>query len=139
MARITLDTNVLISATFWTGLSFEILEHILDRTHTLILSPYIIEEYYRIITSEEIKHKIKDKKLELQYAFETLVSRAHRVHPKERIHMITEDPSDNHILECAVEGLAEFIITQDNHLLKLKQFRGIAIITPQEFLQLHRK
>ena len=56
------------------------------------------------------------------------------VHPKERLEVIADDP-DNRILECAVEGQAEFIISGDKHLLKLKAYQGIAIVTPVDFLE----
>lgn len=44
------------------------------------------------------------------------------------------DSDDDKFLECAVEGNANFIVSQDSHLLKLKEFRGIRILTPSAFL-----
>ncbi|MBU1198966.1 MAG: putative toxin-antitoxin system toxin component, PIN family [Nanoarchaeota archaeon] len=44
------------------------------------------------------------------------------------------DPDDNKIIECALEGKADYIITQDKHLLDLK-FDKIKILTPREFLR----
>jgi len=57
------------------------------------------------------------------------------VEPKEKFNTIKDDPSDNKIIECAKEGKSDFIITNDNHLLKLKEFEGIRIVTPKEFLK----
>jgi predicted nucleic acid-binding protein len=50
--------------------------------------------------------------------------------------VITEcvDPDDNRILEAAVEGRADCIVTGDNHLLRLREFRGIPILTAHDFL-----
>ena len=65
----------------------------------------------------------------------TIVSLATIVKPGEKIDMVKEDPDDNIVLECAKAGKVDFIITQDNHLLKLKIFENMPIITPEEFLR----
>ena len=59
---------------------------------------------------------------------------AQLIHPREAIHLITEDEPDNRILECAVEANADCIITGDRHLRQLKTFRGISIVSPREFI-----
>ena len=55
------------------------------------------------------------------------------VEPKEKIDAVKDDPKDDIFIETAVAGNVDYIISQDNHLLKLKEFRGIKIITPDEF------
>jgi predicted nucleic acid-binding protein len=51
--------------------------------------------------------------------------------------VITEDEPDNRILECALEGDAAVIISGDHHLRRLETFRGIPIMTPRQFLDVH--
>ncbi|MBM3239972.1 PIN domain-containing protein [Candidatus Poribacteria bacterium] len=58
------------------------------------------------------------------------------VTPTERIKVIEQDPDDNRILECAVEGNVNYIVSGDRHLLNLGRYRGIEIITISEFLLL---
>lgn len=58
------------------------------------------------------------------------------IEPKENIKAVSEDSKDDMVLECALASNASFIVTGDNHLLKLKEFRGIKIITPKDFLSL---
>ena len=55
------------------------------------------------------------------------------VEPKEKILAVKDDPKDDIFIETAVAGNVDYIVSQDNHLLKLKKFRGIKIITPEEF------
>jgi len=55
------------------------------------------------------------------------------VEPREKITIVKDDTKDNIFIETAVAGNVDCIISQDNHLLKLKEFRGIKIITPEEF------
>lgn len=50
--------------------------------------------------------------------------------------VIEKDPSDNRYLECAVATGASYIVTGDPHLLKLKEYRGVVILKPAEFLAL---
>jgi predicted nucleic acid-binding protein len=51
------------------------------------------------------------------------------------LEIITKDPSDNAILACALDGKADLIVTGDNHLLKLKKYKNIQILTSAEFLR----
>ena len=50
----------------------------------------------------------------------------------EKLDIIQEDLEDNKFLEAAIAEKADFIISQDNHLLKLKEYLGIRIINPEE-------
>ena len=56
--------------------------------------------------------------------------------PNRKTSVIREDPDDNMILECAIEGNVDYLITNDNHLLKLKEFEGIKIVNPIDFLNI---
>lgn len=66
MIRITLDTNILISATFWHGSSEKIIDKVENKEVTLVLSNSILEEYYKVLEYDEIKEKIKNKGLEMK-------------------------------------------------------------------------
>ena len=133
--KVVLDTNVLVSGTFWRGASSKILE-MADRGELeIILSKELIDEYYSVINREEIMNKIANKNLILNKAVCKIIKESKIVEPLEKLNIVTEDSDDNVILECAVEGNVNCIISQDNHLLKLKEFKGIKIITPEEFLR----
>lgn len=60
----------------------------------------------------------------------------HLVVPARSIRVITADPADNRILEAAVAGPAEAIVSGDEHLLQLGSFEGIPIVTAAAFLGL---
>jgi len=137
--KVTVDTNVLISATFWYGDSNIIIKLIENKEIVLILSEEVIEEYANVLKYNEIQNKIKDKNLEMLHSLQKIISISTIIEPKNKLKIIKEDPDDNKILECAIEGKVDYIITQDNHLLKLKEFKGIKIITPKEFLNIEFK
>jgi len=67
-----------------------------------------------------------------------LSHRAYVVHPEVVLDAVPDDPDDNRVLECAVKGEAEFIVSGDKHLLRLGSYEGIVIVTVRQFLQTAR-
>lgn len=133
--KVVLDTNVLVSGTFWTGDSFRIIRKIDLKDIMLILSKELLDEYDETIRSEEILEKIENKNLIMNKIIKRVIEDALIISPETKFDIIKEDPDDNRILECAFEGKADYIITQDGHLLKLGEFEGIKIIMPDGFLK----
>ena len=136
--KVVLDTNILVSATFWTGDSFRVLALADERKIRNISSKEIIKEYYKAVFSEEIIDKTQKMNLSIIKSSYRIIGNSQIIEPSIKLDVVKEDPDDNKILECAKDGKAEFIITKDNHLLKLKQFESIKIITPEDFLKLYR-
>jgi len=137
--KITVDTNILVSSTFWSGDSDRILEKVEKKEIELVLSEEIISEFLKVLDYEEIQNKIKNKNLEMRRTIEKIVSISTIVEPKEKLSIIKEDPDDDIILECAVEGNVDYIISKDKHLLKIENFRGIKVIKPEELLKILRE
>ena len=135
MIKITVDTNVFISATFWLGASHKILELVEKKTIELILSKSIIKEYQDVLNYKEIQEKITNKNLEMRWYVQKIASLSRIVIPKKKILIIEVDTDDNKILECALAGNVDYIISQDRHLLDLKEFTGIEILHPEDFLK----
>lgn len=139
MTKLTLDTNVLISGTFWSGDSFKIIESISKGELLCVLSKEILNEYKNVLKRDEIMEKTEAKSLIVSKASEKVINESTIVEPKIKQDVIRDDPSDNKILECAREGKVDYIITNDRHLLKIKEFESIKIVTPKEFLQNKQK
>jgi len=136
MKKVVLDTNILISGTFWDGSSFKILDMIDKKKIESVLSKEIIAEFDKIINCAEIIEKIQDKNLTMSKVSQRIIINSKIVEPKVKLEIVKEDPNDNIILECAKAGNVDFIISNDNHLLKLKKFEKIMIVTPKEFVTL---
>ncbi|MBI2660999.1 putative toxin-antitoxin system toxin component, PIN family [Candidatus Woesearchaeota archaeon] len=131
--RVTLDTNVLVSGTFWIGNSFRIM--VLADTDKLIsiTSQELINEYYKTINSDEIIDKMSEKSLKVMKIVDRVIKKSEIVEPFTRLNIIKDDPDDNKVLECAIAGKVDCIVSKDNHFLKLKTFSGIPIMTSDEF------
>ncbi len=134
--KITTDTNILVSGTFWKGDSDRIIELIDKGEIELILSEELIEEYDEVISRDEIIDKIENKNLILNESVQRIIGDSVIVEPKQKLDVVKDDPDDNRVLECAVEGNVDYIVSNDKHLLKLSRFRGIKIVTPGEFLKI---
>jgi len=132
--KVTLDTNVLISATFWYGDSNKIIERVERKEIEMVLSGEIIEEFAKVLEYKDIKEKVKGINIEMNRVIEKIFSLSTIVYPNEKLDVVKDDPDDNKVLECAKAGNVDFIVTSDNHLLKLKDFEGIRIMTPKEFM-----
>ena len=123
--KITVDTNVLISATFWNGDSNRIIGLVEQKKITLVMSQAILKEYANVLQYEEIQDKVKRKNLSMKYSVLKIVELSTIVHPIRKIKVVEDDPDDDMVIECALEGRVKYIISQDEHLLKLKEFEGI--------------
>ncbi len=134
--KLTVDTNILVSATFWNGASDKIIEKAEKKEVNLVLSKNIMDEFVKVLNYPEIQQKIKNKNLEMNRTVEKITAIASFVEPKVKLQIVKDDPNDDMILECAKEGRADYIVSNDKHLLKIKEFEGIKILKPEEFLKL---
>ncbi|MBN1645546.1 putative toxin-antitoxin system toxin component, PIN family [Candidatus Woesearchaeota archaeon] len=130
--RIVLDTNVFISGIHWNGnYCSQIIEKWKSQEFELIISTAIIDEI--ITTLKTFKIPAPASKI---HVWQKMLERnSIPVVPTFKVDVIKDDPSDNIFLEAAVAGRAEVIVSQDKHLLKLKEFRKIRILTPKKFLE----
>ena len=128
MARIVPDTNVILSAIFWKGNSYEVIRRGLIGEYRLITSSEIIEEVRQKL---RVKFRFPEEKIEQQTQ---LMLRVFEVLEPRRVVEVARDKNDNKILGCAADAHAEFIVTGDNDLLVLKKFESIQIVTPAQFL-----
>ena len=133
--RITLDTNIMVASTFWAGAPDRIMRLVEDEKVDLVLSEDIIGELLGVLEYEELKKKAKDNGLVMRRSVEKIVSVSEVINPQRRLFVIKEDPDDDKFIECAVEGDAEYLISRDKHLLKLKKYKKIRIVKPEEFLK----
>ena len=125
MIRVTVDTNILVSATFWYGASYRIIELVEQGKVELVLSEAIIQEFSAVLEYEEIKKKIVNKGLLMLRTVEKLVLMSKMVVPAIKIAVVKEDPDDDKILECAVAGDVNYLISKDNHLIRIVKYGKI--------------
>ena len=129
--KAVIDTNVYISAVLFGGNSEKIIEAGRDGQIELLVSPHIITEI-----ADVLRRKFNWSHLQISEVMNDVRDTAVIVTPAESVRVIKADQSDNRILECAVEGRADYIISGDiKHLQSLKEFKGISILSPAEFVK----
>jgi len=125
--RVAVDTNVLIAAALKEGLVRTILFMAAKGgTITLLCSNAILLEL-----GDKLDKKFHWQQSDITRFVNNLQEVSETVLPTQTIHVVARDPADNKILECAVSGRADLIVTADQDLLQLKDFQGIGIIHPK--------
>jgi uncharacterized protein len=130
--RAVLDTNIYVSGIHWTGSSEKILRAWMSGTFRNISSIPIIEEIIRVLMAFKVPLESSD----ISWWEGLILEKSTLVFPSEVIEIIKDDPDDDKFLEAAVEGSARYIVSQDKHILKLVQYRGMKMIHPDEFVKL---
>jgi uncharacterized protein len=130
--RLVVDTNVLVSSFLGTGPPRQILHRIRDGQDLLCVSAPTLTEYLTVLRRGGVSDALLRSLLDLLRDPERVLV----VEPRTRVALIHDDPQDNVFLECALAATAGFIISGDRHLRKIAAFRGIPILSPQEYLKL---
>ncbi len=126
--RIVLDTNIFISALVYGGIPEKTLRVVLAKEIQVIISPVLQAELIDVIT-KKFPLSLADMYLleeEMQRSF--VIVRPHITLD------VARDKDDNRLLEAAVEGSCDFIITGDEDLLALGKYKNIKIVTATQFL-----
>lgn len=131
-SKVVFDTNIYISAILFGGNPKQCLELARAGEFELVTSKPILLEL-----AKKLKDKFFWQDIEVKETIEGILVLTKMVSPKKRIHIIKEEPKDNKILECALEAKADYIVSGDKkHLLSLKTFQNISIISAKQFLDL---
>jgi len=130
--RVVLDTNVLISAALIASSKpFAVLHHILD-TGVLVFSNETFEEVTTRLMRPKFDRYVSAATRQVFLADLAAVAEWSAITGS--VH-VCQDPDDDKILETALTGRASCLVTGDTDLLKLHPYRGLAIMTPQGFLE----
>lgn len=124
-----LDTNIFISAVFWKGKPYKIINKAINQEIIVFISEEIIKEIRKVLARD-----FALEKQEIDNIIDAVAYFTHFIKPKEKVNVVKEDPDDDRIIECALACEAEFIVSRNKHLLKLNTFRNIKIVSPEKFL-----
>ena len=136
MIRAVLDANVIVSAILSPkGNPARILNAWRDEKFLLLISTAILDEIGRVLQYPKIKKRHRWSEQKIQLLLEDLSRLAILTPGKLSLAIIPDDPSDNRYVECAVEGHANYLVSGDDHLLKLGAFQQVLIVTPRVFVK----
>jgi putative PIN family toxin of toxin-antitoxin system len=128
--KVVFDTNILVSALVFPGGRGEVaLRRIIEEHDQLVISKAILNELLGILA-----RKFSRDAEELAHVAVFLSDLAVSVKPRRRLQVVKDEP-DNRILECALAGRAEAIVTGDHALLALGEYGGVRIISLRDYLE----
>ena len=127
--KIVIDTNVFISSFFFKGNPRKVFDRVINRLDNLYISDYILQEIMNIMSGKFYTEKhIVDDYIKIIKNFSI------KIFHNDLIENVCRDVNDNEILKCGLEGEVDFIITGDNDLLVLKEYKNIKIVKVKDYL-----
>jgi putative PIN family toxin of toxin-antitoxin system len=135
--RVVLDTNVFVSSLLSTeGTPAQLLNAWREGRYMLVTSPAIIAEVVGVLESPRISKKYLIRHQDVENLVDVLKTDAVLVPGEAGVKgSVPRDPRDEMFLACAIDANADCIVSGDRHLLDLQTFRGIPILTVNEFAE----
>ena len=131
MIRIIVDTNVFVSALFWKGAPYHILEAWQENKIKLVFSEEILEEYIRVGTILGKKYK----GLDLFSMIDLLTIYGELCFPVTLEAAVSRDPDDDKFLACALGASCNFIVSGDKDLLDISGYADVDVLKPADFVK----
>lgn len=127
--KVAFDTNVYVSALILPrGAAARALDRIVTGEHELVLSKPILDELLGVLARKFARDREELSRIALFLSELTIPA-----HPRRRL-TVLDDSADNRILECALTGRVDAVVTGDKQMLKLASYGGFRIITTRQFL-----
>jgi len=130
MVKVAVDTNVLVSATLFGGNPEKILDLVREGKIELIISEAVLEEF-----KEVLKRKFGFSLDMAELTVSDIKEISSLVTPTQKVDVVKGKKADNRILECGIAGKVKYIVSGDKHLLTLREYKSIKILSPAEFLR----
>lgn len=135
-----IDTNVFISGLISKkGKSASLINNWRAGNFSLVISPQLIDELLKVVNRPRIKEKYNIKDKQIKTLLKTIYKKAIKVKGVYEKITKSQDPKDNILLACALEGKADYLISFDPHLRNLKYYYGVQIVDVSQFLRILEK
>ena len=123
----------------WGGSPARIIKAAEEGKVCIITSEEIVNEISRTLAYPRLKRVCEDAGISQQQMIEAVFQFTKLVDVKTKIHAVREDPADNKFLECAVDSKADYIVSGDDHLLKIGTYKKTRIVSVRQFLKILEK
>ena len=139
MLKVVLDTNVLVSAFLSdSGVPNQVLRQA-AQTYQLFISHEILGEVESVLRRPRIQERAQLTECGVQVFLAAIQRVADVVENPPPLQVIEDDPDDNVILSCALGAGADYLVSGDIHLRRLRSHKGIKIVSPSEFLRVAKR
>lgn len=128
MIKAVLDTNVYLSALFWTGPPNKIVKNGIAKDFHILTSPAILNE-----VADKLQNKFNVPEHRAALFIDILIAHAELIDVETSVNVVETDPDDNKVVACAIDGNADYIVSGDTDLLDLDSYEDISILSPADF------
>jgi putative PIN family toxin of toxin-antitoxin system len=133
--RATVDTNVIVSALISEGSPPDIvMRSWRAQAFGLVTSRPLLAELERVLGRAHIRARVRLPENEIREYLDLLHDQSIIVAPDQNLDAVPTDPADNRVLEAALAGEADYIVSGDADLLGLGEYEGTRVVTPARFL-----
>ncbi|MCL2844051.1 MAG: putative toxin-antitoxin system toxin component, PIN family [Chitinivibrionia bacterium] len=133
--RIVIDTNVIASGIFFSGLPNQLLRLVIERKILATVSNEIINEYHKTFNYLlNDKNRVPKENISVN----SIVKKMKKISIKSDI-KASRDPNDDMFINCAIDGKCKYIVSSDKDLLDIKSFENVEILTVREFMNEYNK
>ena len=133
--RVVVDTNVLISGILWLGIPHRIIELAEEKRITLCMTQPMLDELGEVLQRRKFARYLHTRRTSVEEILSALIPLVELYSTTEIIIDHIADPDDTMFLVCAFTANAEFLISGDDHLLRLKQSGKVKIVNPADFVR----
>lgn len=130
-----IDTNVFISGLLWRGIPFQLLKWAEKNKLIIYTSIDIMAEIHRVLHYSKFQQYIDTQHVSVDELFTQITSLCTTIQVDEIVKGVCSDTDDEKFLSCALYANVKVLVSGDKHLLELKQYKSIRILTAQEFYQ----
>lgn len=127
--RLVLDTNTALSGLLWGGTPGRLIDAGEAGQVELVGSTALLSELQGVLSREKFSRQLAKRKLAVADVFDGYAALVKVVAAARIAPTITRDPADDQVLAVALAAGADLIVSGDAHLLDLKRFQGIEIVT----------
>jgi putative PIN family toxin of toxin-antitoxin system len=127
--RLVLDTNTALSGLLWGGTPGRLIDAAEAGQVELASSAALLAELQGVLSREKFARQLAKRGITVADVFDGYAAMVTLVAPAVIAPTITRDPADDQVLAAALAAQADLIVSGDAHLLDLKNFQGIEIVT----------
>ena len=120
----------------WGGSPASIIKAAEDNRIGIVVSEEIVQEISRTLAYPRLREVYECVNVKREELIEAVLRIATIVEVKTRVNVIYGDQADNKFLECALDGDADYVVSGDEHLLRIEHYRGIRGLSARQFLKL---
>ncbi|MBI5554017.1 MAG: putative toxin-antitoxin system toxin component, PIN family [Candidatus Diapherotrites archaeon] len=129
-----MDTNILVSAGLGKlGFSFKVFESVSGGLLHNFSSREILDELHDVFGRSEITSRINQK--DRTFLLGVYEQKSIFVEPALKLRIVPGDADDDKFIHCALAAKAGYVVSGDQHLLKLKNYQGVRMVSPKDFIQ----